>query len=191
MKMSVLLVASGVLTAASGHAQGFFNFSNVYARTHIGSIDGPLAGPGTWAQMLAGGSADAVGPVGKPSEHLDIGGSPSGLVFGGTVQVPGIPGGETAYIEMLVWDGSLWGTAFAGVPKDQFGMTDTVQVALTDPSLPGSPQDPHFTRSAIVPVPEPSGLCIATMGGLGAMFISALRKWTQRGSGGTTHRQEG
>jgi hypothetical protein len=190
MRVSIPLVALAVLTAPCGHAQGFFNFNNDYARTHIGSIDGPLAGPGIWAQMLAGPSADAVAPVGKPAEHLDIGGTPSGLVFGGAVQVPGVPSGPpaVAYVEMLAWDGARWGTILSGVPKDQLGMTDVVPVVLAGVGPGEPPQDPRFTRSAIVPIPEPSVLGIAIIGGLGALLLRACWQRPGSSSGRLAHR---
>src|SRR5258708_6066422 len=78
----------------------------------------------------------------------------------GTASVPGVPGGQPAYFEMLVWDGARWGTTFSLVPKDQLGMTDVVPLALYDYFGCCGPPAPPFTRSAIVPVPEPTTLAI-------------------------------
>src|SRR2546425_7319665 len=109
MKQLLLFAPALLLAAANCHGQGGFNFNNVYAPTRIGSIDGPLAGTGIWAQVLAGASPDSLAPVGRPAEHVDRAGLPTGLVFGGTVAVPGVLPCQTAYVEMLAWDGTRWG----------------------------------------------------------------------------------
>ena len=142
------------------HSQGTFFFSNPGAHTRIGSIDGPLAGPGIWAQMLAGPSPSSLDPVGMPVEHL-LG---NGIAINGTISVPNVAPTQTAYVQMVAWDGALWGTALAGVPDDQLGRTDIVPVVLSFPIIDpvGSP---HFGQPAIVPVPEPSAVALALFGG--------------------------
>ena len=182
MKRPLLLVALLLWTACGGHAQGQFDFDNAYALTHLSSIDGPLAGTGIWAQMLAGAGPGALAPVGMPAEHFGILGVPSGRVSAGTLFVPGILPGQTAFVEMLAWDGSRWGTVLSGVPSDQLGMTDVVPVVLTGP-LGHPPPLPHFTQSAIVPVPEPSTLAIAVILGFGALLLCRVRARLGRGSG--------
>jgi len=91
---------------------------------------------------------------------------------------------------MLAWDGTRWGTVLSGVPKDQFGMTDTVPVYVA--GLFGQPPfPPHFTQSAIVPIPEPSAFGIAVLAALGALLVFGVRKRLARQSAGMTHRREG
>src|SRR6266581_1078227 len=127
MKRAFLLAAAAMLIALSGRPQGYFNFSTLgIVRTHIGSIDGPLAGANIWAQMLAGSTPDALAPVAVPAQHLVLPSGPTGWVNAGAFTVPGIGGFDTAYMEMVVWDGARWGTVLSVVPKDQLGMTDTV-----------------------------------------------------------------
>src|SRR2546425_413332 len=107
MRRMSLIAAMAFGIALNGRPQGYFNFSNVgLLPTHIGSIDGPLAGTDIWAQMLAGSSQSNLAPVGRPEPHIDIGGVPTGLVFGGSVAVPGLFPGQTAYVEMLAWNGT-------------------------------------------------------------------------------------
>ena len=109
-------------------AQGYFAFTlNVEAPTHLGSIDGPLAGPGIWAQMLAGLVPDSLTPVGWAAEH-----QPGGLVNSGAAEIfvpfsrhdPGYGQGDV-FVQMVAWDGTVWGTSLADVPLNQLGHTDT------------------------------------------------------------------
>ncbi len=150
------------------YGQGLFFFSNLSAPTRLGTLDGPLAGPGTWAQMLAGPAADSLVGVGTPQEHIT-----NGLVFDGVVEVPGIPAMNYAYVQMAAWDGTLWGTNLSGVPADQLGRTDTVTVFLT---YPFDPQlRPLFTQPAIVPVAEPSVLALTLLAGTVLFVWSGVR----------------
>ncbi len=183
MKRLSILVIIVVLDAADSHAQGLFEFYNIYAPTRIGSTDGPLAGPGIWAQMLAGASPESLAPVGIPVQHYDRSGLPTGLAFGGGLAVPNVPPYQTAFVEMLAWDGTRWGTALSGVPREQLGMTDIVPVVLANPDFGLSPLAPRFTQSAIVPVPEPSTLAIAVILGFGALLLCRVRARLGRGSG--------
>jgi hypothetical protein len=175
MRRIGLIVAIALLTSIRARPQGYFDFDNAYALTHIGSINGPLAGTGIWAQMLAGSTAGSLAQVGTPAEHFDILGVPSGRVNGGSVAVPGTVQGQTVYVEMLAWDGTRWGTALSAVPKDQLGMTDVVAVGLAGLLGPPPPL-PHFTQSAIVPVPEPSASAMAVLAGVCVMLVCGVRR---------------
>jgi hypothetical protein len=190
MKRLILIASLLLLGALNGVSQGVLNLNNIYAPTHIGSIDGPLAGSAIWAQFFAGTGADALGPVGAPVPHLDNGGAGTGFVFGGLITLPGVQEGQTAYVEMLAWDGMRWGALLSGVPRDQLGTTDTVPVVLGGLFGP-PPPIPHFTQSAIVPVPEPSVLAMAITGGLGALLFRGFRMRLAGGSGRTPCRPEG
>ncbi len=119
-----LIVSTAAMTC---DGQGVFIASNVDAPTRIGSFDGPLAGPGIWGQFLTGSTADSLTPIDVPLEHV------SGGRLSGPGIVPGIPCGETAYVQMVAWDGTIWGTALEGVPATQLGRTDIVPVILSCP----------------------------------------------------------
>jgi hypothetical protein len=156
--------------------QGVFLFFNASAPTHLESIDGPLAGPGIWAQMLAGATPDELSPVSVSLQH---GGD--GLVGGiFPVTVPGINCLEQAYIQMVAWDGSYWGSELAGVPENQLGRTDIVPHILTGCyNLPVGA--PRFTQPAIVPpIPEPSVWALALVGGA-ALFLWARASRPRQG----------
>jgi len=119
--------------------------------------------------MLAGPTPDSLAPVGVPVAHLGVPVAPSntGLAFGGNVAVPGALPCQDAFVKMVAWDSLIWGDRLANVPQNQLGMTDIVKVS----KLGGGPipcelsAQPHFTQSAIVPVPEPAVVVFALVGG--------------------------
>ena len=134
-----------------------FPFTNDSAPTRFGSLDGPLAGPGIWAQALVGLTLDNLAPLGVPTEH----------VGDGYIQYEQIcppfanPGGwGWVYVQLAAWDGRVWGTNFTNVPTNQLGHTETVAVELDNPPGPG--YDPQFTQPAVVP---PAPLRFATFTG--------------------------
>jgi hypothetical protein len=169
MTRAFLVAVLLVLGNTTSKSQGTFVFGNPTARTRIGSIDGPLAGRGIWAQMLVGPTSDALFAVGAPLEH-----SADGLVGPRILEVAGIPCPQTAYIQMTAWDGRLWGSLYENVPVDQLGRTDIVPHVLAGCD-PVPPLAPLFTIPAVVPpIPEPSVVALSVLGGLGLL-------WTIRG----------
>jgi hypothetical protein len=149
----ILLLSLGGLEA---HSQGRVFFSNSAARTRLWSIDGPLAGPGIWGQFFVGSDADSLELFGPSVEHQAV---PAGVArLQDVTEIPGIPCSTFAYVQMVAWDGRLWGTVFADVPSEQLGMTDVVSVFASCGLHPV--EIPRFTRPAIVPIPEPSGLVL-------------------------------
>ena len=165
-RLAYVAIFPGLITsliALSCHGQGTFIASNFSAPTRIGFVDGPFAGPGIWGQFLAGPAADSLVPIGSPLEHVG-----QGRVAAPGV-VPGIPTGETAYVQMVAWDGTIWGNALEGVPATQLGRTEILPVILGCPPFPTL--SPGFTQPAVVPpVPEPGimALCVLGLGTLGA-----------------------
>ena len=168
MRTTIPILATAALISVQAYAQGTFYFSNFRAPTRLWTIDGPLAGRGIWAQMLAGPNTDSLAPVGGAYEHLA-----NGLVYGGIVTVPGIPEFEGAYIQMVAWDGRLWGTNLIAVPADQIGSTDTTVLVLGGSIVPAGV--PHFMQPAIVPIPEPSVLALTVLAG--AALFMCRRLW--------------
>src|SRR5258708_13233941 len=75
MKTTMFLGAWLVLLAPTGYAQGVFLFDNRTAPTHIGSIDGPLAGTNLLAQMLVGLGPTRLPPVVVSMPHPPPAGS--------------------------------------------------------------------------------------------------------------------
>lgn len=167
-----LVLSLSLVLPSSSLAQGYFLFRNPDAPTHIGSLDGPLAGSNVYAQALVGVTADNLVPVGSPTFHLQ------GFVFGVGVTVPFAAPGSFVEVQMAAWDETLWGANFATVPTGQLGLTDIVRVWLTDPVQ--QPDWPSFTQSAIVPVPEPSVFALILVAGSAAAAWH-LRRHHRRG----------
>ena len=137
-----------LLLPAAGQSQGIVTFTNVRAPTHIGSIDGPLAGLDYGGELFVGLTPDSLAPIPPSSPHFV-----NGVVIGGAISIPYAFPGDLVYVQMAAWNGSLWGTDVEQAPPSQIGLTDIVPVFATIES----PPIPPFTRSAIVPpVPEPS-----------------------------------
>jgi len=157
--------------SVSVQAQGTFLFSNLTAPTRLGSIDGPLAGPGIWAQPLGGFTPDSLTPLyvfNMPVEHIT-----NGLIPGREVHVPGAPIGTTYYVQLVAWNGTIWGTNLANVPLNQQGFSDTVTLTLESPT--GVTFSTDFTRPAVVPaIPEPSALALVVFGGA-ILFLRRCR----------------
>ena len=172
MKRLILLVTASLICVANGAlSQGTFLFCNRTAPTRVGSINGPLAGTNIWARMLAGQTPESLAPIGPTVFH-----TPDGIVFGCLVDhvtVPGIEPGSDAFVQMLAWDGQLWGTVLEDVPLGQLGMTDIVSVPLNSP--PGTDAYPAFTQPAIVPIPEPSVVMLGILAGSLA-FVSRFAR---------------
>jgi len=153
-RMFILFVC---LAAHASFAQGVFFGSNVSGRTRVGSIGGPLAGTNIFGQFLAGALSDSLVPVGAATPHFE-----DGVFALGTVTVPGVPANTSAFVQLLAWDGTAWGSDLAGVPADQLGRTDIVTVFLSDGFLPS--YAPMFSQPAIVPIPEPSTWALLAFG---------------------------
>jgi hypothetical protein len=180
MNKLVPAILSIALWSTMLYGQGEFMFRNASAPTRLYTIDGPLAGPGIWAHMYIGETPDNLVPVGASAEHIF---PPVGVVRGGIVVVDWIPPGGDAFVQMVAWDGVLWGTDLANVPSTQFGATDIVPITLAG-GTPGPPvPTPEFTVPAVVPrIPEPSAANICLVGGVLA-FAAYLRRLCPRRGG--------
>ena len=163
--MKTIIASLMILLPAFANSQGTFLPDNLGARTRIGSTNGPFAGAGYWGQFLVGLTTDSLTPVGMPSQH-----GPNGGIGGEIVSVPGVPANTFAYIQMVAWDGTRWGTTLDNVPSDQFGRTDIVQHFFTHDLGPAFA--PSFTQPAIVPVPEPSTFVLSALG-IGALWLAS------------------
>jgi hypothetical protein len=164
MNKNVYLSAFCLCASASLYAQGVFYGSNLSARTRLGALDGPFAGTNIVGQMLGGATPSSLQPVGPIDYHNN------GEFFAALITVPDVPANEFAYVQLLAWDSTYWGTSLAGVPSDQLGRTDVVTVLLTTGVFPDGAFAPGFTQPAVVPpIPEPSvwALAVLALGALG------------------------
>ena len=161
MKNYMLLGLLWICASASVNAQGVFIGSNVSARTRLASLEGPFAGTNIFGQMLGGPTPSSLQPVGPVDYHNNGEFAVPSL----QVTVPNVPPYQLAYVQLLAWDSTFWGTSLAGVPNDQLGRTDIVSVFLTTGTFPDTAYLPAFTQPAIVPpIPEPSSLALAIIG---------------------------
>jgi hypothetical protein len=159
MRRLVLMGSLFLVIAPHVYSQGIFEFYNPTAQTRIGSINGPLAGPGFWGQALVGVTADSLSPLGSPLEHSSL-----GTVGPSDLSVPGVFAGERVFVQLAAWNGMAWGTSLANVPTNQIGYTDIVSFLLASPTQPYPV--PQFTQPAIIPaIPELSAFSLILFGG--------------------------
>ncbi|HXU77443.1 MAG TPA: hypothetical protein VN794_12800 [Methylomirabilota bacterium] len=165
MKGKLYFSTLWMCAAVNLYAQGVFVGSNISARTRVGSLDGPFAGTNIVGQMLGGASPSSLHPVGPIDYHNN------GEFAIARITVPDVPANEYAYVQLLAWDSTFWGTNLAGVPNDQLGRTDIASVLLTTGTFPDVVYSPGFTQPAIVPpIPEPSAWALAVLA-FGALRI--------------------
>lgn len=158
MKLILTILGTFFLTLNLGYSQGRIQLALARAPTHVGSVNGPLAGRGIWGQFILGENLDDLKPIADPVEHFA-----NGVFHEFQAVVPDIPPWTLVYVQFLAWDGTVWGTEFNLVPEDQFGRTDAVPYQLGHDFSPlGVPQ---FTQSAVVPpIPEPSTWLLVILG---------------------------
>jgi hypothetical protein len=175
MKAKLLVLGTALLSVLQAFGQGQLLIRNPNAPTRLWSMDGPVAGPGIWGQMLAGPTPESLMPVGAPDEHNVF-----GLVFGGVVEVATVPCDTFGYAQLVAWDGRLWGTSLELVPPGQRGATDVVSVSMRCFGAPVAA--PHFTQPAIVPIPEPFAWALAFLGAVSLLWFRGARRNTDAGS---------
>ncbi len=170
MKRRFILATLLGVIALNAIAQGTF-INIVRLPTRIGSADGPLAGPEILGQLFVGLDPDNLFPL-EPPRPFDRG------IYRGLINtVDQFPCGadnnyyQAGYVQLVAWNGALWGASLDQVPSDQVGRTDIAGQAFTCGSLPifGT----GFTVPAIVPVPEPAL-------GLPTLAITSFWLWRRR-----------
>ncbi len=164
------VIHTTLLWRSNVSGQGVFRMDNSTAPTYIGSTNGSLAGSNVLSITLAGSTPDNLLPAGPTIDYFS-----NGRIRPVDVSVPGIPGLQYAFVQLVAWDSSQWGSEFETVPKSDLGKTDIVQVSLNLPNR-FERWSPRFGSSAIVPtsVPEPSKFAMVGLG-LSLIGLSASR----------------
>ena len=171
MNKCLIAILAALFSPVQAGSQGIFTLYNTGAQTRLGSVDGPLAGPGIWGQALVGINESSLSPLGPALEHDSL-----GAVGPITLSVPGVFAGEDVFVQMAAWDGTVWGTSFGQVPGNQIGYTDVLSIGLV--SGQGLPAEvTRFTKPAVVPpVPEPGVLAMIVLGGMAMLCVVARRR---------------
>ena len=188
MKKMILTILAGLLIGLDAYAQGTISFKN---RNSSPVINAPvthndgvtkLSGSQYFAGLMAGTTANNLTQVGGVQTPF-LTGAAAGYFFGGPVTLPGIPGGSTAFIEVVVWSSAFpnFASAIASGLDDVWGMsgwsTGPLSVVTGNPNeFP--PTTPAFLVgltpfSLNVNIPEPSALALV---GLGAAAVLVFRR---------------
>lgn len=178
---SLALLLLVLASAVAVHAQGLVEFINIDNAAGVNApfyeSDGvtKLSGSGFMAELLAGPSVVNLASIATTGF---LSGPGAGYFQGGNQIVPGVPRGNTAWIEVRVWNTSS-GASFlqaqaSGLPNSWWQSSLFTVVAgggAINPSpaapLTGLGNSPVYLNS----VPEPSALALF---GLGAVLL--LRK---------------
>jgi hypothetical protein len=193
MKKSILIALFGAASVAVSYGQGtilFGNYSSSSQTTGITYGNGPAvglgAGPEISATLLYGASTDTA------ISQLTAIGSPVALGEGVATQ-PGVIGGGsyagwfglvsvtidashpgTEYAFAIEATGTYLGNVYTGYSGIDYGVTQSG--GNPNPTLPNSLLNGSFTVNEVVPVPEPSSLALAGLGGFGMLMAFRRKK---------------
>ena len=186
MKPLIGLLALTSVTATAW-AQGTVNFNNnvafaTVANRLISCADGPLVGTHFVAQLYYGTEgtpAYSLVPAASPPARFRVATTTQpGTWSGGTRTLEGITFGQTATLQVRVWNYSLFPTYDASVSGGGFhGETDPFSYTVP---LPGSPPQAFFMENlrgilVMAPcVPEPSPTALTALGAVG--LVLAVRR---------------
>lgn len=198
------LIAAMLMTGLAGgwaYSQGTVAFVNLSGSGGLNApvfwIDGTtkLAGANWQAGLMAGPASTSLALI---ATTPFLTGAGAGYFNGGTISIPTVAGGATAYIDVTAWDTTLGGTttgatstqalayALAGHPG-VFGVTGydyTTGAFIPFPLTTGDPTASPPTSPAVLPlqsvslvwiVPEPSALSLAGLG-LAALMLRGGRR---------------
>jgi len=174
------ILACTLATGATLMAQGTINFANLAAGVNapITDIDGTtkLAGTGFLVQLFAGPQATSLTAIGTPA-HFGTGATAGYFLTstgGGSVTIPGVTAGSSAWALVRAWDATAgatwdvvntatakWGVSNGGVP---FATQPLGGGALPPPNLVG------LNSFSLTQVPEPATFALLALGA-GALLI--------------------
>jgi hypothetical protein len=176
---------SGLL-AFNASAQGTISFKNLNSSPAFNApvylSDGTTRAAGSQyvAWLMAGTTANNLALVpGVPTPFLT--GGAAGYFSGGVVTMPGIPGGSTAFIQVIFWNlaaGATFPFAQGSSLGDSWGESSVFSVVTADPSAT-PPTPPAFlaglgTRPLIFvgpAIPEPSTWAMFNLAIVASFFL--------------------
>lgn len=179
-KLFVLLACAAA--AVTSYAQGTVNFTTripgVVDVVFTDTADAKLSGTGYTAQLYggpAGAAESALVPL-TPTTTFRTGNGAGYVTPAGSVTVTGVPGGQTASIQIRVWNNN--GGAITSFEQAlEQGKSEVYQIAnLGDPnaSPPGVPVDPvgfgtgQTFKTQLIP--EPTTIALGVLGAA-ALFL--------------------
>jgi hypothetical protein len=179
-KLFVLLACA--TAAVTSYAQGTVNFttriSGVVDVIFNDAAGAKLSGTGYTAQLYGGPANAAEGALVAltPTTTFRTGAGAGYVTPGQTVAVPGVPGGQTATIQIRVWNNN-GGAITSYEQASETGKSDLFQITgLGDPtsSPPGVPADPVGFGTgkvyATTLIPEPTTIALGVIGAA-ALFL--------------------
>lgn len=174
MKKLAAVALAVVGFAISGYSQGTVLFANnASSLVTTAGVSSPINS--VTVGLYAGPSESSMTLVAT----VDIFPVP-GRFNGGTVVLDGIAGGETATLQLRAWSTASgfnnYEEAFAsGNPAWDAGVSSIWTQATGNPNSepPGTPTaiTPGFTGMDLQPIPEPSTVLLAVLGGLGLLLF--------------------
>src|SRR5437899_6000101 len=169
MKKLIVTTLATAVVAMGAYAQGTISFKNINGSPAINApvflSDGTTKLGGTYtAGIMAGTTAANMAIVPGVSALFN-----SGLFAGGAVSLPGIPGGSTAFLQVVAFATSSgsYAAAQAANIQDTWGHSGTFSVVTGDNSA-SPPTTPAFlvrltSFNLNTAVPEPSSLALASL----------------------------
>jgi hypothetical protein len=153
----------------------------------------PLLGGSGFTFALWGGASDsslqqALATTTGNTTSFRTGATPTGFTLAGSpvVQIPGVPAGQTARLQVRVWD-NMGGTITSWDAALAAGTATGTSAIFTSRTLGGTAPDGSIfipptalfgmeSFNLAVPVPEPSTIALGILGGLGTLVLIRRRK---------------
>ncbi|MCC7373111.1 MAG: hypothetical protein IT581_00535 [Verrucomicrobiales bacterium] len=170
MKTRWLLVLTGLVIHSVAVAQGTINFS-----TRVGAnLDAPVYYLGELldgsflGQLYVGPVNGPLAPTGNPTPFRSDAGR-GYITSGGTVEVPGLVGGELAQVKLVAWAAALGASYVEAVARDVGGYGESAPIILRlggDLVPPTSLIGPNGALKgfSIPIVPEPAAAWLGCVG---------------------------